>query len=94
MRSSSGDYPLIDAPNLKRLASQVPRDVRDGDSHAAYAAAAWLKRAGLNGSCTTFLNPPLCLFPVGTSPSHNNFSFRMGFVFTELGGLVAGGTKT
>ena len=38
---------------------RFPRDDRDGDSHAAYAAAAWLRRADLNGSLTTFLNPPL-----------------------------------
>jgi hypothetical protein len=38
---------------------RFPRDDRDGDSHAAYAAAAWLKRADLNGSLSTFLNPPL-----------------------------------
>jgi hypothetical protein len=38
---------------------RFPRDDRDGDSHAAYAAAAWLRRADLNGSLATFLNPPL-----------------------------------
>jgi hypothetical protein len=38
---------------------RFPRGDRDGDSHAAYAAAAWMKRADLNGSLATFLNPPL-----------------------------------
>jgi hypothetical protein len=29
------------------------------DSYAAYAAAAWMQRADLNGSLPQFLNPPL-----------------------------------
>jgi hypothetical protein len=38
---------------------RFPRDDRDSDSHAAYSAAAWLRRADLNGSLGTYLNPPL-----------------------------------
>ena len=38
---------------------RFPRDGRDGDEQAAYAAAAWLQRADLNGSLGTFLHPPL-----------------------------------
>ena len=38
---------------------RFPRDDRDGDEQAAYAVAAWLQRADLNGSLETFLNPPL-----------------------------------
>jgi hypothetical protein len=38
---------------------RFPRDDRDSDSHAAYAAAAWMKRADLNGSLAIFLTPPL-----------------------------------
>jgi hypothetical protein len=38
---------------------RFPRADRDADSHAAYTVAAWLRRADLNGSLTTFLNPPL-----------------------------------
>jgi hypothetical protein len=38
---------------------RYPRRDRDGDSYAAYAAAAWMKRADQNGSLATFLNPPL-----------------------------------
>jgi hypothetical protein len=32
---------------------------RDNDQHAAYAIAAWLRRADLNGSLAGFFNPPL-----------------------------------
>jgi hypothetical protein len=39
---------------------RYPRGDRDGDRHAAYAAAARMKRADQNGSLVaTFLNPPL-----------------------------------
>jgi hypothetical protein len=38
---------------------RFPRDSRDGDEQAAYAAAAWLQRADSNGSIATFLNPTL-----------------------------------
>jgi hypothetical protein len=38
---------------------RFPRDDRDSDSHAAYAAAAWMKRVDQNGSLATYLNPPL-----------------------------------
>lgn len=34
-------------------------DNRDGDRHAAYSAAAWLRRADQNGSLPAFLSPPL-----------------------------------
>lgn len=37
----------------------VPRDDRDGDEQAAYAVAACLQRADLNGSLGSFFNPPL-----------------------------------
>jgi hypothetical protein len=37
---------------------RFPKDDRDNDQHAAYAAAAWLRRADLDGSLKTFLNPP------------------------------------
>ncbi len=38
---------------------RFPKGNRDSDSQAAYAAAAWLQRADLNGSLLQFLNPPL-----------------------------------
>jgi hypothetical protein len=38
---------------------RFPRDNRDGDEHAAYATAAWLQRADLNGSLGGFFHPPL-----------------------------------
>jgi hypothetical protein len=38
---------------------RFPKEDRDGDEQAAYAAAAWLQRAGLSGSLESFFNPPL-----------------------------------
>ena len=38
---------------------RFPDGNRDNDSQAAYAAAAWLQRADLNGSLLQFLNPLL-----------------------------------
>jgi hypothetical protein len=38
---------------------RLPRDDRDGDEQAAYAAAAWLQRADCSGSLSSFLNPNL-----------------------------------
>jgi hypothetical protein len=38
---------------------RFPRDDRDGDEQAAYAVAAWLQRADLNGSLGSFLKPVL-----------------------------------
>jgi len=38
---------------------RFPRDGRDADEQAAYAAAAWLQRADGNGSLATFLKPML-----------------------------------
>lgn len=38
---------------------QFPKEDRDGDEQAAYAAAAWLQRADRTGSLGTFFNPPL-----------------------------------
>ena len=35
------------------------REGRDGDEQAAYAVAAWLQRADLNGSLGSYFNPPL-----------------------------------
>ena len=35
------------------------REGRDGDEHAAYATAAWLQRADLDGSLNGYFNPPL-----------------------------------
>jgi len=35
------------------------REGRDGDEHAAYATAAWLRRADSNGSLGSYFNPPL-----------------------------------
>lgn len=35
------------------------RDGRDGDEHAAYAAAAWLQRADRDGTLASYLNPSL-----------------------------------
>jgi hypothetical protein len=40
-------------------ARRFPKDGRDGDEQAAYAAAAWLQRADLNGSLDTFFHPRL-----------------------------------
>lgn len=36
---------------------RFPRDNRDGDEQAAYAAAAWLQRTDRDGSLSGFLNP-------------------------------------
>jgi hypothetical protein len=38
---------------------RFPKDGRDGDEQAAYAVAAWLQRADLNGSLRSYLTPPL-----------------------------------
>jgi len=38
---------------------RFPRNGRDPDEQAAYAAAAWLQRADLNGSLESYFNPPL-----------------------------------
>lgn len=38
---------------------RFPRDDRDADEQAAYAAAAWLQRADHSGTLATFLNPTL-----------------------------------
>jgi hypothetical protein len=38
---------------------RFPRDGRDGDEQAAYAAVAWLQRADRDGSLEGFLNPNL-----------------------------------
>lgn len=38
---------------------RFPRDDRDGDEQAAYAAAAWLQRADRSGSLDGFLGPSL-----------------------------------
>jgi hypothetical protein len=35
------------------------KEGRDGDEQAAYAVAAWLQRADLNGSLGSYFNPPL-----------------------------------
>jgi hypothetical protein len=42
-----------------QTARRFPKDGRDGDEQAAYAVAAWLQRADLNGSLGSFLKPPL-----------------------------------
>jgi hypothetical protein len=41
------------------MRSSFPRNDRDGDEEAAYAVAAWLQRADLNGSLGSFFSPPL-----------------------------------
>lgn len=38
---------------------RFPRDDRDGDEQAAYAAAAWLQRSDRSGTLNLFLNPGL-----------------------------------
>ncbi|HWA95097.1 MAG TPA: hypothetical protein VG844_10900 [Terracidiphilus sp.] len=38
---------------------RFPKDGRNGDEQAAYAAAAWLQRADRHGSLSSFLNPSL-----------------------------------
>lgn len=38
---------------------RFPRDDRDGDEQAAYAAAAWLQRSDRSGDLSRFLNPGL-----------------------------------
>ncbi|WP_109486239.1 hypothetical protein [Occallatibacter savannae] len=38
---------------------RFPKDDRDGDEQAAYAAAAWLERADRDGTLNGFLNPSL-----------------------------------
>ena len=38
---------------------RFPREDRNGDQHAAYAAAAWLQRADVTGSLEQHFHPPL-----------------------------------
>jgi hypothetical protein len=38
---------------------RFPKEGRDGDEQAAYAAAAWLQRADWNGSLSGFFSPSL-----------------------------------
>jgi hypothetical protein len=38
---------------------RFPRDGRDADEQAAFAAAAWLQRADTNGSLSGFFKPSL-----------------------------------
>ena len=38
---------------------RFPREDRDGDEQAAYAAAAWLQRADGGGSLSSYFKPPL-----------------------------------
>jgi hypothetical protein len=38
---------------------RFPRDDRNGDQHAAYSVAAWLRRTDLNGALRYFLRPQL-----------------------------------
>jgi hypothetical protein len=38
---------------------RFPKEDRDGDEQAAYAVAAWMQRAVLNGSQTGFFSPSL-----------------------------------
>ena len=38
---------------------RYPKEERDNDQQAAYAAAAWMRRADSDGSLEVFLNPPL-----------------------------------
>lgn len=40
---------------------RFPKDDRDSDEQAAYAAAAWLQRADRDGSLGTFLKPSLTI---------------------------------
>ena len=44
---------------------RFPKDGRDGDEQAAYAAAAWLQRADRTGSLNTFFHPPLTAEELG-----------------------------
>jgi hypothetical protein len=37
------------------------REGRNGDQHDAYSAAAWMRRADLDGSLAAFLNPSLAM---------------------------------
>lgn len=39
--------------------NRFPREGRSSDQHAAYAVAAWLRRADLKGSLPNFFHPPL-----------------------------------
>jgi hypothetical protein len=41
---------------------RFPKQKRDGDMQAAYAASAWLQRADLNGSLPQFFCPPLTAY--------------------------------
>jgi hypothetical protein len=38
---------------------RFPKDGPDGDEQAAFAVAAWLQRADMNGSLGSYFNPPL-----------------------------------
>jgi len=44
---------------------RFPKNGRDGDEQAAYAVAAWLQRADLNGSLRSYLTPPLTAEELG-----------------------------
>jgi hypothetical protein len=44
---------------------RFPREGRDGDEHAAYAAAAWLQRADGSGSLNGFFSPSLTAEELG-----------------------------
>jgi hypothetical protein len=63
-----------EVPKCKSVVAEVypslwmrrfPRDDRDGDEQAAYAAAAWLQRADSSGSLSGFLSPSLTSEEIG-----------------------------
>ena len=46
-------------PDTSLWRRRFPKDGRDGDEQAAYAAAAWLQRADHSSSLSGFLSPHL-----------------------------------
>jgi hypothetical protein len=58
--SHGSEYAFFSQPTEVSSATTLsPKEGREGDEQAAYAAAAWLQRADLNGSLGSFINPPL-----------------------------------
>ena len=45
--------------SIRRYGAVNSREERNGDRHDAYSAAAWMRRADLDGSLAAFLNPSL-----------------------------------
>ena len=61
-RSTAGTFQPGAQPwwrSIRRYGAVNSREERNGDRHDAYSAAAWMRRADLDGSLAAFLNPSL-----------------------------------